>query len=211
MRAPGQCCLQLIEAAQRIRQYVRDSDTVARMGGDGFTLVLSELHDGQRLERILQNLLDAMSSLFQLGNEQVYVSASIGITMYPGDATQVESLFKNADQALYVAKGSGRNRFSFFTPALQQAAQNRARLASSAAVTDQLLQLRDAGIQVSLDDFGTGYSSMACLQRFDIDYIKMAAAGCDFGQGYLFARPMPARDFDVFMGSVPAGLPGKPA
>ena len=180
-------------------------------GGDEFTLVLSELHDGQRLERILQNLLDAMSSLFQLGNEQVCVSASIGITMYPGDATQVESLFKNADQALYVAKGSGRNRFSFFTPALQQAAQNRVRLASSAAVTDQLLQLRDAGIQVSLDDFGTGYSSMTCLQRFDIDYIKMAAASCDFGQGYLFARPMPARDFDVFMGSVPAGLPGKPA
>ena len=120
----------LVEAARRIRQCVRETDTVARMGGDEFTLVLAELHDGERLERILQNLLSALSALFQLGTEQVYASASIGITMYPMDATEVESLFKNADQALYVAKGAGRNRFSFFTPALQEVAQNRVRLAN---------------------------------------------------------------------------------
>ncbi len=80
------------------------------------------------MERIIQSILDAMVAVFQLGDEQVFVSASIGITVYPEDATEVENLFKYADQALYVAKGAGRNRFSIFTPALQESAQTRARL-----------------------------------------------------------------------------------
>ena len=371
--------LLLVEAARRIAGCVRDSDTVARMGGDEFTLVLSDLQNEERLDRILHAVLQAMATHFQIGHEQVYISASIGITIYPADGLEVETLFKNADQALYVAKGAGRNRFSFFTPSLQEAAQARVRLATdlragvasgqfhlvyqpivsladgqvrkaeallrwqhptrgavdptefipiaeatgliielgewvfrqaaaqslqwrkkhhpqfqvsinkspvqfhndagrqkrwsthmasiglpgdaivveitegllldtSATVTEQLKQLHEAGIQVSLDDFGTGYSSLTYLQRFDIDTIKidqsfvrhlapdatelalckaiilmahelgmqvvaegvetaqqlalLTAAGCDFGQGYLFARPLAAPDFDTFMEKV---------
>lgn len=119
----------LIEAARRISACVRDSDTVARMGGDEFTLVLSDLDNEERLDRILHGVLQAMATHFQIDDEQVYISASIGITIYPGDGQEVETLFRNADQALYVAKGSGRNRFSYFTPALQLAAQSRVRLA----------------------------------------------------------------------------------
>ncbi len=122
--------LLLVEAGRRIQGCVRASDTVARMGGDEFTVILGELPSSSHLEGILQKMLGALGSVFQLGSEQVFVSASIGITMYPNDATEIEDLLKNADQALYVAKGAGRNRFSFFTPALQEAAQTRVRLAS---------------------------------------------------------------------------------
>jgi diguanylate cyclase (GGDEF)-like protein/PAS domain S-box-containing protein len=122
--------LLLIEAARRIRACVRESDTVARMGGDEFTVVLPDLSGSESMARITQDILNAMAEVFQLGDEQVFVSASIGITVFPQDATEVEGLFKNADQALYVAKGAGRNRFSFFTPALQEVAQTRVRLTS---------------------------------------------------------------------------------
>lgn len=121
--------LLLIEASNRLKRCVREVDTVARMGGDEFTIILTELAFSDRLQPILAKLLHAMEAVFQLGSEQVFVSASIGVTIYPQDGTDIDALFKNADQALYVAKAEGRNRFSFFTPALQEAAQKRARLA----------------------------------------------------------------------------------
>jgi len=120
--------LLLTEAARRIQSCLREVDTVARMGGDEFTVIITELSDASHLQGILPKLLQALSSSFQLGLDQVFVSASIGVTVYPGDGQEIEDLLKNADQALYVAKGAGRNRFSFFTPALQEAARLRAQL-----------------------------------------------------------------------------------
>ena len=133
----------LIEAARRLQHCLRESDTVARMGGDEFTVILGELADPACTERILQQILQTLATVFQLGNEQVFVSASIGVTLYPLDATEIEDLFKHADQALYVAKGAGRNRFSFFTPALQLAAQTRVRLGNDLrlALTEQQFRL----------------------------------------------------------------------
>jgi diguanylate cyclase (GGDEF)-like protein/PAS domain S-box-containing protein len=122
--------LLLVHAAQRILDCVGPDDTVARMGGDEFTVVLCDADDAKRIESVLQHILAGVASAFQLGTEQVFVSASIGVAQYPRNATLVEELFKHADQALYVAKGAGRNRYSFFTPALQEAAQLRARLAA---------------------------------------------------------------------------------
>jgi diguanylate cyclase (GGDEF)-like protein/PAS domain S-box-containing protein len=294
----------LAQTARRIQDSLREIDTVARMGGDEFTVVVSELSDVMHLNTILPKLLRSLSSAFQLGHEQVFVSASIGVTVYPDDGLEIETLLKNADQALYVSKGAGRNRFSFFTPALQEASMLRAQLthdlraalvaqefrvvyqpivelatgvirkaealirwqhptrglinpadfipvaessgliveigewvfaqaasqvkiwrsrlhpdfqisvnkspvqfenpnpnhtswidqlqadgldgssvaveiteglllSTSTSVAQQLLSLRNEGIQVSLDDFGTGYSSLSYLQRFQIDIVKI--------------------------------------
>lgn len=294
----------LKDAAQRLKGCVREMDMVARLGGDEFALVLSEIDDPGNIERIAENILQKLSEPFTLQSQLIYASASIGITLYPEDADDMETLLKNADQAMYAAKAEGRSRYNYFTPFMQKAAQIRMQIANdlrvaldndefqlyyqpivdlntglivkaealirwhhpehglvspaafipiaeenrmiidignwvfyqaadqarqwreshyqdfqisvnkspvqfhnenhahaswldylqeqglpgqsivveitegllldiSSAVTEQLLNFRDAGIQVSLDDFGTGYSSLSYLKKFDIDYIKI--------------------------------------
>ena len=363
----------LKDAAQRLNSCVRETDTVARLGGDEFTVIMGELDEPGSVERVAQDILQKLAEPFHLGIETAYITASIGITLYPEDAAGIDELLKNADQAMYAAKNQGHNRYNYFTPSMQAAAQARMRLANdlrgaladnqfrvvyqpimelatgaihkaealirwqhpargligpdefipiaedtgmivdigdwvfreaarqagrwrasrhaefqisvntspaqfysegnslaawsynlqklglpgqsiaveitegllldaSAAITDQLLAFRDAGIQVSIDDFGTGYSSLSYLKKFDIDYLKidrsfvrnltpdsddmalceaiivmahklgmkviaegveteeqrdlLAAAGCDYWQGYLFSKPVPAEEFE---------------
>jgi diguanylate cyclase (GGDEF)-like protein/PAS domain S-box-containing protein len=118
----------LKETARRIIACVRESDTVARLGGDEFTVILSEVSDTRNVDRLSQSILKVLAEPFQLENEVSYISASIGITLYPDDANNVEELLRNADQAMYVAKNQGRNQASYFTAALQELAQERRRL-----------------------------------------------------------------------------------
>lgn len=118
----------LVEAASRIISCVRESDTVSRLGGDEFTVILSELADTDHVEKIAEHIITILAEPFTLESEMAYVSASIGITFYPSDARDVEQLVRNADQAMYVAKDTGRNRFSYFTRTLQEKAQSRVRL-----------------------------------------------------------------------------------
>jgi len=118
----------LMETSRRIISCVRESDTVARLGGDEFTVILSEISDTSIVERLALNILAVLSNPFHLGGEMAYISASIGITMYPNDATNVEDMLKNADQAMYASKNQGRNRHSYFTAELQDAAQARRKM-----------------------------------------------------------------------------------
>ncbi|HEU4707795.1 MAG TPA: EAL domain-containing protein [Methylophilaceae bacterium] len=120
--------LLLQEAAKRLTSCVRETDTVARLGGDEFTVILGSLKDPSDVERVYQEILRKLAEPFQLGNEVAYVSVSIGITLYPEDSTNIDELLKNADQAMYEAKSEGRNRYSYFTPSMQEAAQNRMRM-----------------------------------------------------------------------------------
>ncbi|GBG15859.1 uncharacterized protein NMK_3474 [Novimethylophilus kurashikiensis] len=122
--------LLLKQAAKRLLQCVRASDTVARLGGDEFTIILTHQSNLGSVEHVAQQVLDHLSLPFELGDELIYISASIGITVYPEDATDAEMLLKNADQAMYAAKELGRNCFHFFTSSMQQASVERMRIAA---------------------------------------------------------------------------------
>jgi diguanylate cyclase (GGDEF)-like protein/PAS domain S-box-containing protein len=124
----------LKEAALRIQACLGPQDTVARMGGDEFTVLLHNVPHRLALEALLNQLLQTLASAYQLGPEKVYVAASLGVALYPQDATEVTSWLKHADQALYEAKNTGRNRYSFFTPRLQEEAQERLRLSADMRV-----------------------------------------------------------------------------
>ncbi|WP_347986281.1 EAL domain-containing protein [Methylomonas sp. AM2-LC] len=115
----------LKEASKRMLGCVRESDTVGRLGGDEFTVFLSELEDIDSVGRVAANILNALSIPYQLGDQLTYTSASIGITIYPDDATDISTLLKNADQAMYAAKHRGRNCYNYFTLAMQEAANAR--------------------------------------------------------------------------------------
>ncbi|OIR19713.1 cyclic di-GMP phosphodiesterase Gmr [mine drainage metagenome] len=118
----------LMQASRRIAGCIRESDTLARLGGDEFTIILPGLADPKRLGTLADTIIQVLSKPFMIGETSTYVSASIGITLYPQDATDLSSLLKNADQAMYVAKGRGRNQYSYFTASMQEAAQTRMKL-----------------------------------------------------------------------------------
>jgi diguanylate cyclase (GGDEF)-like protein/PAS domain S-box-containing protein len=118
----------LAHAARRIGHCLRPGDTVARLGGDEFTVILTETAEIKHVEQVAQKIIDVLRAPFRIGIEQANISASIGITLYPGDGDHPEQLMRNADHAMYRAKGAGRNRLAFFEPAMQAQAMRRLRL-----------------------------------------------------------------------------------
>jgi diguanylate cyclase (GGDEF)-like protein/PAS domain S-box-containing protein len=134
----------LVEAARRISACTRESDTVARLGGDEFTVILTRITDPKHVETVAEKIITHLAEPFQLGDSVAYISASVGVTLCPDDADEAEALLKNADQAMYVAKRQGRNRFSHFTQGLQTAAQDRLRMISDlrSAIKDKQFHLQ---------------------------------------------------------------------
>ena len=109
----------LVEIAKRLRHALRSSDVVARLGGDEFVVILDEAIDSNDIERIARNLLSVLSEPLQLSGHECHTTASIGIAMYPADGADVQTLTKNADMAMYLAKEDGKNGFRFFTKAVK--------------------------------------------------------------------------------------------
>lgn len=133
----------LQETAHRLRACIRKTDTAARLGGDEFTLIITELDKAENLISIAQNILQHLSIPFQLGSEQVFISVSIGITLYPQDAEDTQQLLKNADQAMYSAKRLGRDRYCFYAPSMQERSLQRGKLINDmrTALTEQQFQV----------------------------------------------------------------------
>jgi diguanylate cyclase (GGDEF)-like protein/PAS domain S-box-containing protein len=122
----------LKEAAQRLLGATGESDTVARLGADEFAVLLISAHapseDAHAVERAARSIIAGMAKPFQIGDETLHLSASVGLTHYPKDAADMESLVKHANQAMYTAKQQGRNRYAYFSHFMQERAEARRQL-----------------------------------------------------------------------------------
>ncbi len=111
--------------ADRLRGLVRETDTIARMGGDEFVVVQAPIRDPAEATALAQHIIALMSEPFELDGHQAVIGASIGIAVGPGDGLRPDRLLRNADLALYRAKGDGRGTFRFFEPAMDLQMQTR--------------------------------------------------------------------------------------
>ncbi len=115
----------LQEIAGRLKQCVRRSDTVARIGGDEFIIVMEDIHTPRDVEVEAARVLQALSPTFAIYGYSLHVSCSIGISLFPENGSERETLIRYADQAMYAAKENGRNTFRFFSAELNEQIQNR--------------------------------------------------------------------------------------
>ncbi len=133
----------LAEMGRRFSAELGSSDTIARLGGDEFVILLEESQGGHQCSLIAQKLIAVAQQAVQVGDHQVFTSASIGATFYPDDALDVESLLQRADQAMYAAKNAGRNTLRFFTQKMQDEATRRHQLHMllAKALSDKALEV----------------------------------------------------------------------
>ena len=115
----------LQEAARRIREALRETDAIARIGGDEFNVVLEGVDNIQGVDFAAQRLMDALSEPFEEDGHRIYVGASLGIALYPEDGRDAETLQRNADSALHQAKSEGRESMRFFSPEMSTLARER--------------------------------------------------------------------------------------
>ncbi|MBF0627499.1 MAG: EAL domain-containing protein [Magnetococcales bacterium] len=121
----------LVEVAERIRICLRKYDTVARLGGDEFAAIITGLKDGREAAPVARKIIDTLKHVFHLNGHEVFIGASIGISVFPIDGEEIETLTKHADIAMYKAKESGRGVIKFFEEAINAGLQNHLQLESA--------------------------------------------------------------------------------
>ena len=105
----------LKEVARRLSTQVRESDTVARLGGDEFAIIIDSFYDMKIVNNIVEKLFDSMVDPYEVKGDDLQLSLSLGITIFPEDSEDIEILLQNADKAMYRAKNSGRNTYCFYS------------------------------------------------------------------------------------------------
>lgn len=156
----------LTEVARRLKESIRADDTVARMGGDEFTIILNDLNSREDAEsaatQVSQKALRALNESFVLQGRDVYISASIGIAVYPQDGDSNQELLKNADTAMYHIKEAGKNGYQFYTESMNARALERLELQNSLhrAVLENEFELNYLSIQSLQDKTTQGFEAL---------------------------------------------------
>lgn len=150
----------LIDVSNRLKSAVRESDIVARIGGDEFVVVLTDIADDLKAVWNARAILQSLTQNYSINNRQVYSSPSIGISIFPRDGEDTDTLMKHADIAMYHAKSEGRNNYQFFSEALN-------------TFTSQRLELEnDLRKAIELNQFELFYQPQICTK-------EMTISGCE--------------------------------
>jgi diguanylate cyclase (GGDEF)-like protein/PAS domain S-box-containing protein len=131
----------LRQVAERIQEYVREGDTVARLGGDEFTLLVPGISAEEDAAKIARKICEAIHDPFWIDGRELFVTTSVGVSVYPSDGHDGETLVRNADSAMYRAKEQGRDNYQLYTPAMNAKAVERLSLESrlrQAVANDEL-------------------------------------------------------------------------
>jgi len=108
----------LIEASKRLQNSIRENDTLARLGGDEFTIILKNISNAEDASKVSQKIIDAMKEAIKVNQHTLFISASVGISIYPNDTQDKNELIKFADSAMYKAKEVGRNCYQYYSKEL---------------------------------------------------------------------------------------------
>ncbi|BAP90122.1 diguanylate cyclase/phosphodiesterase with PAS/PAC sensor [Burkholderiales bacterium GJ-E10] len=115
----------LAEVSRRLRDMLRETDILSRLGGDEFVAILTEVHNADAVTTVTEELVRALHQPFQIDGHTFHTGSSIGISLYPGDGTDFDTLLRHADMAMYHAKAAGRDTFRFFTQSMNRALVKR--------------------------------------------------------------------------------------